>query len=106
LPLLALEDRLKTAILLAPGFTFRPMPPEADAINYVSHVTMPILMIGGRHDYVMPLETTQKPLFERFGTPSDRKKHIVMESGHTDFPRSELIRDVLGWLDRYLGPVQ
>jgi formylglycine-generating enzyme required for sulfatase activity/dienelactone hydrolase len=106
LPLLALEDRLKTAILLAPGFTFRPMPPEADAINYVSHVTMPILMIGGRHDYVMPLETTQKPLFERLGTTPDRKKHIVAESGHTDFPRSELIRDVLSWLDRYLGPVR
>jgi formylglycine-generating enzyme required for sulfatase activity/dienelactone hydrolase len=105
LPLLALESRFKTAVLLSPGFTFRLMPPEADAINYVSHITMPVLMIGGRHDYVMPVELSQKPLFERLGTPADRKKHIVTESGHSDFPRSELIRDVLGWLDRYLGPV-
>jgi eukaryotic-like serine/threonine-protein kinase len=105
LPLLALEERLKAAVLLAPGFTFRQMPPEADAVNYVSRITLPVLMIGGRHDFVMPLELAQKPLFERLGTPPDRKKHIVADSGHTDFPRSELIRDVLGWLDRYLGPV-
>jgi hypothetical protein len=39
------------------------------------------------------------------GTPPAQKRHVVFDSGHVDFPRSELIREVLGWLDKYLGPV-
>jgi len=31
-------------------------------VNYVPHVKNPVLL-GGRHDYVMPLEESQKPLY-------------------------------------------
>jgi dienelactone hydrolase len=105
-PLIALEDRLKTAVLAPSGFTYRLMPPEADALNYVSRVKIPVLMLGGRHDYIFPLETAQKPMFEWLGTPAEHKRHVVFDAGHTNFPRSEQIREVLGWLDRYLGPVK
>jgi formylglycine-generating enzyme required for sulfatase activity/predicted esterase len=106
LPLLALEDRFKTAVLLAPGLTYRTVPPEADAINYVPHVTMPVLMIGGRQDYVLPLEESQKPLYERLGTRAEHKRHVIFDAGHVaDYPRGQTLREVLGWLDRYLGPV-
>ena len=105
-PLIALEDRLKTAVLAPAGFTYRLMPPEADALNYVSHVKIPVLMAGGRHDYVFPLETSQKPMFDRLGTPPEHKRHVVFDAGHTNFPRSEIIREVLSWLDTYLGPVK
>ena len=104
-PVLPLEDRFKTAVLAPAGFTYRLMPPEADALNYVSRLKIPVLMVGGRHDYVFPLETSQKPMFERIGTPPDQKKHVIFDAGHTNFPRSEMIREVLGWLDKYLGPV-
>ena len=104
-PLVALEDRLKVAILGPAGFTYREMPPEADAINYVSRVTIPVLMLGGSHDYIFPLETAQKPMFERLGSPDKDKRHVVFDAGHAGFPRSEMIREILGWLDRYLGPV-
>ncbi len=104
LPLLAVENRLKVAVLLAPGLSFRALPPEADAINYAHHITMPVLMVGGRHDYVLPYETSQRPLFEQLGTPADRKRHVVFDSGHFNFPRTQLVREVLAWLDQYLGP--
>jgi eukaryotic-like serine/threonine-protein kinase len=104
-PLIALEERVKVAILAPGGFTYRALPPEADAINYVSRVRIPTLILGGRHDYVFPLETSQKPMFERLGTPADLKRQVIFEAGHTNFPRAEVIREVLGWLDRYLGPV-
>jgi pimeloyl-ACP methyl ester carboxylesterase len=104
-PLIFLEDRLRAAVLGPAGFTYREMPPEADAINYVSRVTLPVLMMGGRHDYVFPLETSQKPMFERLGTPAEHKKHVVFDSGHGNFPRSEVIRELLAFLDKYLGPV-
>jgi len=106
LPLLDLENRFKTAVLLAPGFTYRSVPPEADFVNYASHVTMPVLMIGGRQDYVLPLEESQKPLFERLGTPAEHKRHVIFDAGHVaDLPRGQVLREVLAWLDKYLGPV-
>ena len=104
-PLIELEERIKVALLAPGGFTYRALPPEADAINYVSRVKIPTLILGGRHDYVFPLETSQKPMFERLGTPADQKRHVVFDAGHTNFPRAEVIREMLGWLDRYLGPV-
>jgi formylglycine-generating enzyme required for sulfatase activity/cephalosporin-C deacetylase-like acetyl esterase len=106
LPLVALEERLKAAILAPAGFTYRELPPEADAINYLSHITIPVLMLGGSHDYIFPLETAQKPFFDRLGTPVDHKRFVVADAGHTTFPRSQLIRETLAFLDRYLGPVK
>jgi dienelactone hydrolase len=106
-PLLGLEERLKVAVLLAPGISsiHVGLPPEADPINYASRVRMPVLMVGGRQDYLLPLETSQTPLFARLGTPDADKKHVVYDGGHGQFPRSATIREVLGWLDKYLGPV-
>jgi len=43
---------------------------------------------------------------ERFVHEAQAKRHVVFDSGHGNFPRSELIREVLGWLDKYLGPVK
>lgn len=105
LALLAIENRLKTAVLLAPGYSFRALPPEMDGVNYAPRITMPVLMVGGRYDYVLPYETSQRPLFEQLGTPAEQKRHVVFDAGHVNFPRAELVREVLAWLDRYLGPV-
>jgi formylglycine-generating enzyme required for sulfatase activity/dienelactone hydrolase len=107
LPLLALEERLAAALLLLPGYTYRDMPSEADAINYVPRATLPVLMVGGSYDYVFPVETTQRPLFDQLGTPPEDKRHILYEMGHgAPFPRNQFLRDVLPWLDEYLGPVR
>jgi dienelactone hydrolase len=105
-PLAVLEDRFKAAVLGPGGFTYRELPPEADAINYVSRMTLPTLLLGGTHDYIFPLETAQKPFFDRLGTPDDRKRLVLADAGHTNFPRSLAIRESLAWLDRYLGPVR
>jgi eukaryotic-like serine/threonine-protein kinase len=106
LPLLAVEPRVKAAVLLSAGFSELRLPPEADPINYVSRIKIPIVMVGGRYDYVLPLEIAQRPLFERFGTPPADKKHAVLEAGHTPLPRGAVVRETLEWLDRYLGPAR
>ena len=103
LPLLALESRLKLAILHSGGFTYRGLPAEADAVNYASRIRIPVLMLNGRHDYVHPSETSQKPLFQMLGTPAADKRHILYEAGHDPLPRSQFVREILAWLDRYLG---
>lgn len=105
-PMIALEDRFKTAVLSSAGFTYRQLPAESDAINCASHVTIPVLMLGGQYDYIFPLDTSQKPMFARLGTPAKDKRHRVFDAGHANFPRIEMIKEVLAWLDTYVGPVR
>ncbi len=106
LALLGLEERLRAALLALPGYTYRDLPPEADPVNYVPRVTLPALLIGGRYDFVFPVETSQRPLFDQLGTPAEHKRHVLYEMGHGPFPRGQLLRDILPWLDEYLGPVR
>ncbi len=55
--LLALEERLKAAVLIIGGFSFRQYPTIAEPLNYVSRITLPVLMLNGRYDYVFPVES-------------------------------------------------
>lgn len=105
LPVLALESRFRAALLLLPGFPQAIYPPETLSLNHVPRITLPVLMIGGEYDYIFPRETAQEPLFDRLGTPDPEKRHLVYEMGHGPFPVGQTLRDVLPWLDRYVGPV-
>jgi eukaryotic-like serine/threonine-protein kinase len=103
---IALEPRLKTAILLTGGLD-EPLPhhPEAEPRNFLPRITVPVLQLGGRFDFRFPPETSQQPLFDLLGTPAAKKRHVIFENaGHVP-PRIDVIREVLDWLDRYLGPV-
>ena len=103
----AVEKRIKTAILLSAGLqvAFHYLP-EADPLNFVTHVTIPVLVLNGRYDATFPLESSQRPLFQFLGTPGKDKKFVIYEGGHGAFPRPDAVRECLDWLDKYLGPVQ
>jgi len=51
------------------------------------------------------MATAQEPFFKRLGTPAADKKYILYEGGH-DVPRTQLIKESLALLDKYLGPVK
>jgi hypothetical protein len=59
-----------------------------------------------KRDFLFPLETSQLPLFRLLGTPEKDKKHLLYEGGHDIYLRLEVLKDMLDWLDRYLGPVK
>ncbi len=99
----ALEPRLKANILVSGGFYLQRTFPEVDQINFISRVTIPTLMLSGRHDFFMPMESSQIPAFQLLGTPEKDKRRVLYDVGHF-IPRRELIRETLNWLDRYLGP--
>ena len=61
-------------------------------------------MLSGRLDSARPLETSARPFFDLLGTPEEQKHHVVSEAGHF-LPITEVIRESLAFLDRYLGPV-
>jgi dienelactone hydrolase len=105
--LLAVEKRIKAAILDSGGLqlTIHYLP-EGDPLNFVTHVTIPVLMLNGRYDDYFPMESSQLPLFRLLGTPDRDKKHVVYEAGHGDYPRAAAVRERLDWLDKYLGQVR
>jgi pimeloyl-ACP methyl ester carboxylesterase len=68
-------------------------------------VKQPTLILNGELDFFFPAQTSQKPMFELLGTAPADKKRLVFPGGHS-VPRTEMIKESLDWLDRYLGPVK
>ena len=102
----AVESRLRTAILLSGGLAFGTARPVADQINYVPRITIPTLMLNGEYDATAPVDSAQRSLYRLLGTPPSDKQHVVYErAGHFPLPRNQTIREMLDWLDKYLGPV-
>lgn len=100
----AIEPRIRANILYVAGLCFQRALPEADQLNYVTRVTQPTLMLNGELDFFFPAETSQQPMFDLLGTPPTDKRRLTYERGHT-VPKTDLIRESVAWLDRYLGPV-
>jgi dienelactone hydrolase len=100
----AVEERPKVSVLIGAGFIGLARP-EADAINYVTRVKIPTLILNGRYDMVFPLEKSAKPMFDLLGTSPLDKQLKLYETDHMP-PRNEFIKETLAWLDRYLGPVK
>ena len=104
---LAVERRFQMAVLAAGGFPLMESLPEVKEISFAPRVTVPVLMVNGRHDRVFPMETSQKPMFKFLGTPADRKKYVVYDAGHVLVEaRSQFAAEVLAWFDKHFGPVQ
>lgn len=104
---LALDNRFQAAILLNGGLTPRWPGDQIDPLHFWPRVRIPALMLNGRRDNVFPHEESQVPLFQLLGTPEADKRHVVYERGHAHATLSdEEIAEVLGWLDKYLGPVR
>ena len=100
----AVEDRLKVNILIVGGLTGGSLP-EVDQINYLSRVKIPTLMLNGRYDFTFPYDKAVLPFYNLLGTPIKDKRRVIYETDHY-VPKSEMIKEVLNWCDRYLGPVK
>ena len=99
---MALEPRLKTAVLNVAGLPAAPRRPEEDAVNFLPRVHFPVLMLSGRFDSVFPYELSQKPFLRLLG--SQEKKQIMFDGGHF-LPRTTMVSESLKWFDDHLGPV-
>jgi formylglycine-generating enzyme required for sulfatase activity len=101
-----LQDRLRTAIFLDGGYFLVKPSPGFDQADFAPRMKKPVLMVNGRYDFTFPVETSQDPLFRMFGTPAADKRHVLLETPHdVTEDRPALVREVLAWLDRYLGRV-
>jgi formylglycine-generating enzyme required for sulfatase activity len=101
---LALEPRIKVAAVIAAGLRYN-YPPEIQPANFMPHVTIPVLTVNGRDDFDTSL-AAQERFLQLVGTPADRKKHVALDGGHIPSDWHAVIREVLDWYDRWLGPVR
>lgn len=93
-------------IFLDGGFFLNDLPPGVDQVDYAPRMKKPVLMVNGPYDFSFSMDNSQMPLFAMLGTPAADKRHVVMESPHdVTVQHAELLKEVLGWLDKYLGPV-
>jgi dipeptidyl aminopeptidase/acylaminoacyl peptidase len=79
--------------------------PEVEPVNFAPRIRIPVLLLGGRDDFQHPYETAQIPLFRALGTPEKEKRQVVFEGGHVPPRMQPVIKEILDWLDRTLGPV-
>jgi dienelactone hydrolase len=103
--MMATESRFKAGVFLKGGICACVRPPAIDPANFAPRVKVPVLMLSGEHDSILPYETAQKPLFRLLGT--SEKRHITYPGGHGlawEY-RKDYEKDLREWLDRYLGPV-
>jgi dienelactone hydrolase len=100
------EERFQASVLLSAGLSPTTPLSEVDAVHYLPRNHVPTLLIAGRDDYIVPVETHQKPLFHLLGTSERDKRYVLLDCGHDLTPFSDVVKEVVPWLDRYLGPVQ
>jgi serine/threonine protein kinase/formylglycine-generating enzyme required for sulfatase activity len=98
----AIEPRIKVAILGAGGFY--PYPEKYSQVNFAPRIKIPIFLQGGRYDTYFPVEWNQKPYLALFGTAEKDKHYTIYETGHYIWNGNRWMKDLLDFLDRYLGP--
>jgi eukaryotic-like serine/threonine-protein kinase len=105
----ALEKRIKVFVLEAGGFGSDPTNdprPESDPMNFAPRHTAPTLLLNGKYDMAFPVETSAKPFFQLLGTPVKDKRLALFDGGHLPPLTTNVKREMLLWLDRYLGPAR
>ena len=104
--ILAIEKRVKLGILNLFGIQSleKYRYKEFDQIDYVPHIKIPMLLLGGRYDSDFTIEQ-QQAFYDFLGTPAKDKNWIIYESTHW-IPKKDLINESLNWLDKYFGPVK
>jgi cephalosporin-C deacetylase-like acetyl esterase len=103
--LTAVDGRFQAGVLEGGGLFLEAVSAETDPFNFAARAKEPVLMLNGRFDFTMPVATSQLPLFRLLGAPEKDKRHVLFDAGHA-VPRTPKIKEILDWLDRYLGPVK
>jgi dienelactone hydrolase len=102
----AIDGRFRASVLLAGGLRpAAPVLPEANVLNFAPRSRAATLVLNGRDDFLNPVETEQRPLYELLGAPPGRKRHVMLDGGHCP-GRIDVAREVLAWLDEQMGRVR
>ena len=102
----AIDGRIKAGAHLGTGFPPMSVPSEYDPLHFAPRAKEPTLILGGRYDFILPVDACQRPMLRLLGAPEEDKRLVLFDRGHVVRPGPEVIKEVLDWFDRYLGPVE
>ena len=99
----AVEDRIKAVVMLDGGFYNEKPLPGTDQADFAPRLKAPTLLIAGRFDWIY---LGKDALLQMLGAPAADKKVVMLDTAHdVSEKRGDLIREVVAWLDMYLGKV-
>jgi serine/threonine protein kinase/dienelactone hydrolase len=102
--LTGVEERLKAVIFLDGGFYYEKQLPGANQADFAPRIKAPTLLISGKFDWIF---LGKDALLRLIGTPSANKKAVTFDTAHdVSEQRTDLVREVLAWLDQYLGKIR
>jgi len=96
---LLFEDRFKAAVLYVGG-AYTNIPPMLDGKNHLPRLEIPMLLLNGKQDYLVP-EIAPNTMYNSIGTPTEDKRLVFYDAGHWPLPRNQMIKETLAWLDKY-----
>ena len=95
---MAIDDRIKAAVLLAGGLMLQKSKKEVEAHYYVRRIKTPILHIIGKEDGIFGFEENYKPWKKLIGTPKGKLKLIELEGVGHGLPWDTIIRYHSNWI--------
>lgn len=97
--MIAIEPRIRAAVLVVGGLNFLATQSEVDPLNFLPRVMSPTRMVNLTADYYFPLETSALPFYELLGAKP--KDMVLMEGSGHYVPRKRIITETLDWFDRF-----
>ncbi len=98
---LAQERRLAIGVIYIGMLPSLWKTPEVDPIHALPRIDVPMLMLSGEFDAMVPVENARR-YFDLIGTDRKNKRHVVTLGGHF-VPRVVLIRETLDFMDEHFG---
>ncbi|MDC1336344.1 SUMF1/EgtB/PvdO family nonheme iron enzyme [Flavobacteriaceae bacterium] len=99
--LLAIDDRIKSAVLCVGGLMIQKSKKEIEAHYYVRRIKTPILHIVGKEDGIFGYEENYKPWKKLIGTSSEKLKTIELENVGHGLPWDTIIKHQSNWIKRH-----
>ncbi len=96
--LLAIDDRIKAAVICVGGLMLQKSKKEVEAHYYVRRIKTPILHIIGKEDGIFGYEENYKPWKKLIGTPKDKLKLIELDNVGHGLPRDTIIKHHSNWI--------
>jgi len=99
--LAGVEERLRAVIFLDGGFFYEKQLPGASQADFAPRIKAPTLLISGKFDWIF---YGKNALVRLIGAAAADKKSVAFDTAHdVSEQRADLVREVVAWLDRYLG---
>ena len=96
--LLAIDDRIKAAVLCVGGLMMQKSKKEVEAHYYIRRIKTPILHIVGKEDGIFGFEESYKPWKELIGTPKNKLKLIELENVGHGLPWDTIRKHHSNWI--------